>query len=97
MNYCENCGSKIKSIQHVCLSCGVIIKTEFIKGDPGGALWSVLGFFCGPLIGLIFYLLLKDSTPKTAKAVAIGALVNLAASVLFSLLWLIYMASLFMH
>ena len=42
--------------------------------DKGGILWGLLGC-CIPVVGLILFLVWKDSKPKTAKAAGIGALV----------------------
>ena len=42
--------------------------------DKGGFLWGLLGC-CIPIVGLILFLVWKDTKPKTAKAAGIGALV----------------------
>ena len=41
--------------------------------DKGGFGWGLLGFLA-PVIGLILYLIWKDSKPKTAKSIGKGAL-----------------------
>lgn len=43
--------------------------------DNGGFLWGLLGF-CIPLVGLILFLVWKDTKPKSSKAAGIGALVS---------------------
>ena len=48
--------------------------------DNGGILWGLLGC-CIPLVGLILFLVWKDTKPKTAKAAGIGALVSVIVSV----------------
>lgn len=53
--------------------------------DNGGFLWGLLGF-CIPIVGLILFLIWKDSKPKTAKAAGIGALVSVVISVVFYIL-----------
>ncbi len=50
--------------------------------DKGGFLWGLLGC-CIPIVGLILFLVWKDSKPKTAKAAGIGALVSVIVSVVF--------------
>lgn len=50
--------------------------------DNGGFLWGLLGC-CIPIVGLILFLVWKDSKPKTAKAAGIGALVSV-------ILWIVY-------
>ncbi|MCI8367391.1 MAG: hypothetical protein HFJ66_07310 [Eggerthellaceae bacterium] len=44
-----------------------------------------MGFLI-PLVGLILFLVWKDTKPKTAKAAGIGALVGVIVSVIFSIL-----------
>lgn len=53
--------------------------------DNGGFLWGLLGC-CIPIVGLILFLVWKDSKPKTAKAAGIGALVCVIAYVVFYIL-----------
>ena len=49
--------------------------------DNGGFGWGLLGC-CIPLVGLILFLVWKDTKPKTAKAAGIGALVSVGISIL---------------
>lgn len=53
--------------------------------DKGGFLWGLLGF-CIPIVGLILFLVWKDSKPKSAKAAGIGALVSVIIAVVFYIL-----------
>lgn len=53
--------------------------------DKGGFLWGLLGF-CIPIVGLILFLVWKDSKPKSAKAAGIGALVSVVIGVVFYIL-----------
>ncbi len=48
--------------------------------DKGGFLWGLLGC-CIPIVGLILFLVWKDSKPNSAKAAGIGALVSVILSV----------------
>ena len=48
--------------------------------DTGSAGWAVLGFFF-PLVGLILYLVWKDSKPLSAKQAGKGALIGVIVSV----------------
>lgn len=50
--------------------------------DNGGFLWGLLGC-CIPVVGLILFLVWKDSKPKTAKAAGIGALVSVILAVIY--------------
>lgn len=80
MAYCKNCGAQIDDKAVVCPSCGVPQVT-----DNGGFGWGVLGC-CVPIVGLILFLVWKDSKPKTAKAAGIGALVSVCLSILYYIL-----------
>lgn len=50
--------------------------------DKGGFLWGLLGC-CIPIVGLILFLVWKDTKPKTAKAAGIGALVCVVLAVIY--------------
>ena len=56
--------------------------------DNGGFGWGMLGC-CIPIVGLILFLVWKDTKPKTAKAAGIGALVSVIISVLFYIIILV--------
>lgn len=53
--------------------------------DKGGFLWGLLGC-CIPIVGLILFLVWKDSKPNSAKAAGIGALVSVILCVVFYVL-----------
>lgn len=50
--------------------------------DNGGILWGLLGC-CIPIVGLVLFLVWKDTKPKTAKAAGIGALVCVVLAVIY--------------
>ena len=83
MAYCKNCGAQIDDKAVVCPTCGVAQKDAPV--DNGGFGWSVLGC-CIPIVGLILFLVWKDTKPKTAKAAGIGALVSVGCTVVFYVL-----------
>ena len=80
MAYCKNCGVQIDDKAVVCPSCGVSQTTTPAVVDNGGFGWGILGC-CVPIVGLILFLVWKDTKPKTAKAAGIGALVSAIAGV----------------
>ena len=82
MAYCKNCGAQIDDQAVVCTSCGTAQNTAPAVVDKGGFGWGVLGC-CIPIVGLILFLVWKDTKPKTAKAAGIGALVSTIAIVVF--------------
>ncbi|MBQ3487188.1 MAG: zinc ribbon domain-containing protein, partial [Clostridia bacterium] len=45
--------------------------------------------FCIPLVGLILFLVWKDTKPKSAKSAGIGALVSVGVGLLFYILMVV--------
>ena len=74
---CKYCGKEIDDNAVVCPHCGVIQKEELVQNtvDNGGFLWGLLGC-CIPIVGLILFLVWRDTKPKTSRAAGIGALVG---------------------
>lgn len=88
MAYCKNCGEQIDDNAVICPKCGVAQKdlnNSTPVEDNGGFGWGFLGC-CIPLVGLILFLVWKDTKPKTSKAAGIGALVGVIIGVLFLIL-----------
>ncbi len=56
--------------------------------DNGGFGWGLLGC-CIPIVGLILFLVWKDTKPKTSKAAGVGALVSVIASVAFYIIYFV--------
>ena len=73
MNYCPRCGEKIDDHGYACSKCGY--KLNNYDEDSGHIGWGILGYFI-PLAGLIIYLALFDSKPRTAKMAGKGALIS---------------------
>ena len=92
MAFCKNCGTQIDDNAVICPNCGTTQNTVTPNTPPqvtdnGGFLWGLLGC-CIPIVGLVLFLVWKDTKPKTAKAAGIGALV----SVIIGILWYILVA-----
>ena len=88
MAFCKNCGEQIDDNAVICPKCGVAQKdlnNSTSVEDNGGFGWGLLGC-CIPLVGLILFLVWKDTKPKTSKAAGIGALVGVIIGVLFWIL-----------
>ena len=77
--FCKNCGKEIDDKAAVCVHCGVA--TNSVQ-DNGGLGWGVLGC-CIPIVGLILYLVWKDTKPKSAKSAGVGALISVGCIILF--------------
>lgn len=50
--------------------------------DKCGFLWGMLSFFF-PLVGLIMFLALRDTKPRTAKTAGTCALISVILTILF--------------
>lgn len=94
MAFCKNCGAKINEGTTFCPNCGtnqeVNRATNMSQAQPqvvdnGGFGWGLLGC-CIPIVGLILFLVWKDTKPKTAKAAGIGAIVSVAIGIIYYVL-----------
>lgn len=82
MAFCKNCGNELGN-QNVCPNCGANQSTDVtVPEDKGGFLWGLLGC-CIPIVGLVLFLVWKDTKPQTAKSAGIGAIVGVALAVLY--------------
>ena len=88
MAYCKNCGNYVDDKAFACPQCGATQMNTPAVVDNGGFGWGLLGC-CIPLVGLILYLVWKDSKPKTAKAAGKGALISVIASVVIYVVYFI--------
>ena len=90
MAFCKNCGEQIDEQAVICPKCGVQQKelSQAYGEDKGGFLWGLLGC-CIPIVGLVLFLVWKDTKPKTSKAAGIGALVCVGSVIVFYLLLII--------
>ena len=88
MAFCKYCGAQIDDNAVVCTSCGSAQNTTPAVVDNGGFGWGVLGC-CIPIVGLILFLVWKDTKPKTAKAAGIGALVSVIIAVVYYVVMLV--------
>lgn len=96
MAFCRNCGKEIDGNAVACEYCGAaqataptVEPTPIVEPtkptqppveDNGGFGWGLLGC-CIPIVGLILFLVWKDTKPKTSKAAGIGALISVIATV----------------
>lgn len=94
MKFCPHCGAQIDDDAVVCVKCGCSVsqspKKSSVEDAPNMG-FAVLGFFI-PLVGLILYLVWKDSTPLRAKSAGKGALIGFITSIAFSILYGIIVA-----
>lgn len=93
MAYCKNCGKEVAENTRTCPHCLADQTVAPSNSTPepvdnGGFGWGLLGC-CIPIVGLVLFLVWKDTKPKTAKAAGIGALVYVGCVVLMYLFALI--------
>ena len=75
MRYCSKCGNELFDGAAYCPSCGCPTATSTQPQDAPSLGFAVLCFFF-PLIGLILYLIWKDTMPLRAKSSGKGALIG---------------------
>ena len=83
MAYCKSCGAPISDYEVNCPKCGAP-QNAVTEQDSGHFGWGILGFFF-PVVGLVLFLVWKDTKPKTSKVAGIGALVGVVLSVVSSI------------
>ena len=93
--YCKNCGSQIDDNAVVCPNCGTPTDNYNAQQRPQANVqdskstgFAVLGFFF-PLVGLILYLVWKDTMPLKAHSCGKGALIGVIVYVVFIILYVI--------
>lgn len=98
--YCGNCGNQVDEKAYICPKCGGVVNNN-LNGkdtinvvDNGGIGWAFLGFFF-PVVGLILYLVWKDSKPKSAKSAGKGALISVIIGIVIYVLVMILFGVIF--
>ena len=88
LKYCGKCGKEIMDEAVVCPGCGCAVRgSNMLKSDDAPSTgFAVLGFFI-PIVGLILYLINKDSSPLKAKSAGKGALAGVITSIVFSVIY----------
>ncbi len=101
MKFCTHCGAELLDEAVICPKCGCPVEgskqsSEQALNQPinnpqlesyGSKFgWGFLGF-CFPLVGLILFLVWKDSKPRSAKAAGIGAIIGFVVNVIVSILY----------
>lgn len=82
--YCKHCGQPMDDNAVICPNCGASQNSSngSPTNDTGSIGWGILGC-CIPIVGLVLFLVWKDTKPRNAKAAGIGALVSVILSVLY--------------
>ena len=86
--YCVKCGNKIDENQKYCTSCGYNQEkatNNNNNNDTSNVGLNIVGFLW-PLIGLVIFLCIKDTTPKKAKKIGKWALIGLIAKIITAII-----------
>ncbi len=90
MKYCQKCGKEIMDEAVICPNCGCATGNANLanntQADTNSIGWAILGFFI-PLVGLILYLIWKDTRPNDAKKAGKGALIGVIVNVVISIVY----------
>ena len=99
MAYCKNCGNQLDDQVAFCPNCGTAQNAAPIQTpaapapvDKGGFWWGALGC-CIPIVGLILFLVWKDTKPKTAKSAGKGALISVILAVIIYVIYFIVLGA----
>ena len=101
--YCPNCGEKVDTTKKNEIK-EVNEKTESAKEEVKQVqnnygtsdssysfLWGILGYFI-PVVGLILFVIWRETKPKDSKAAGIGALVSVITNIIFMIIMVIVLA-----
>jgi predicted RNA-binding Zn-ribbon protein involved in translation (DUF1610 family) len=83
MAYCPNCGEPVRDNQDVCLSCGQELNqySKKVIVEEGSTIgWGILGFFI-PIVGLVLYIMWKETRPNAARTAGVAALVGFIVNI----------------
>ena len=102
MNYCPYCGKQIAPSDTVCGSCGRSMPESYQASNYGNDgsttsnnkdgvnfVYGIIGFLF-PLIGLILFIVFKESNPQGSKYAGTGALVKVILAVIVYLLFFVF-------
>lgn len=89
MKYCKQCGNELVDEAVVCPVCGASQGSiSGTAGDHKSFGYALLGF-CIPIVGLILWLVWKDSTPLRASSAGKGALISAILGVVFTIIYIV--------
>ena len=76
--YCKKCGKELDDEAKFCPYCGTSTRDEKENAQNGDARSAGLGILCFflPIVGLILYIVWKDTYPLKAKSCGKGALIS---------------------
>lgn len=95
--FCSKCGKEVSDEAVVCVHCGCAIENKKVpvatSKDAPSIGFAILGFLI-PLVGLVLYLINRDTAPLKAKSAGKGALIGFCASLVISIIYGVVVGSL---
>ncbi len=95
MAFCSKCGKEINDDAVICIYCGRSVtpqkqsssesEEDHAGCNSSNVVFAVLGF-CIPIVGLIMWLVWKNSEPEKANSAGKGALIGFIVSLVFSII-----------
>lgn len=95
--FCKNCGQQMDDNATFCPACGAnqtqdmppVNNQRPVAPQANDAPSGGFAFLCFlfPIVGLILYLVWKDSMPMRARSCGKGAIIGVIVSVVVSILW----------
>ena len=96
MKRCPSCGQNVADNYAACPYCGTMltyvaspapVQNANVPDAPSTG-FAILGFFI-PIVGLILYLVNKDTAPLKAKSAGKGALIGFIVNIVFTVIYVI--------
>ena len=93
--FCSRCGKEIDDEAVVCVHCGCAVNSKPATGvgDAPNTGYAILGFLL-PIVGLILYLVNKDTYPLKARSAGKGALIGVILGVVFYIIYIVFIVAL---
>ena len=73
--YCTKCGKAIPEGAYSCPSCGNMQNQNFKKEEKGNIILNIISFII-PIIGLLIWLIYKNTRPKVATQALLFAFIS---------------------
>lgn len=91
--FCTTCGKELHNDAVICPACGVPTQNfkdnKIVSDDSAGCLLGGACFWL-PLLGLVLYLVWKDTKPKSAKFAGTWGLIGFIVNLIIGILYVVF-------